>query len=179
MLRAPVLPLLLVACSFSAEGLGSETGTTSSTSTSSASASAPTTTATMATATMASETMVLTTTASETTTGDPGPSLTIEGLGVFPTGCFSVDCGAKQACETVSGGMCTWVPYDFPNLNVGSYVPLGYEAKPEMFAFGLYTLKNDVGNISSCKPEAEAKAFLASFGLFAGHKYCGLGNWHF
>ena len=108
-----------------------------------------------------------------------GPTLVIEGLGAYPTACFNFDCGAKQACEIVSKGVCKWVPYDLLFLNVGSYVATGYENKPQEFAFGVYPMTDEFGNISSCKPEPEAKAFLAGWGLAVDHKYCGLSNWHF
>ena len=105
--------------------------------------------------------------------------MVVEGLGSFPTQCFTAACGALQACELVTGEACAWDPYDVLGKNVGSYVPASFSATPAEFAFGVYLMKNDIGNISSCRAPAAAKALLAAYGLATIHTYCGLGNWHF
>lgn len=110
--------------------------------------------------------------------GEPGNQLVIEGLGSFATACVDPDCGAREACQRVTGKDCLWVPYDALNLNVGSYVSPEYKEKPQEFSFGLYAITNDFGNISSCLELEAAKALLVSYGVAVDHQWCGLGWWY-
>lgn len=110
--------------------------------------------------------------------GEPGNQLVIEGLGSFATACVDPDCGAREACQRVTGKDCLWVPYDALNLNVGSYVSPEYKEKPQEFSFGLYAITNDFGNIASCLELEAAKALLVSYGVAVDHQWCGLGWWY-
>lgn len=110
--------------------------------------------------------------------GEPGNQLVIEGLGSFATACVDPDCGAREACQRVTGKDCLWVPYDALNLNVGSYVSPEYKEKPQEFSFGLYAITNNFGNIASCLELEAAKALLVSYGVAVDHQWCGLGWWY-
>jgi len=107
-----------------------------------------------------------------------GVYLIVEGLGMFPTVCLDQDCGAREACQRVTGKDCTWVPYDALNTNVGSYVTNEYKANPADFSFGLYPLTNNFGNISSCLEIDQAKALLTGYGVAVTYQWCGLGQWY-
>lgn len=107
----------------------------------------------------------------------------IEGFGSFPVTCELDDahCGARTACELVTGEACDWVEYDCANAKLGSYVTVDYLEAPEDFSFGLYALTRmeDYGNICACQGDvATGTAFLQSKGLATTHTWCGLGHWY-
>lgn len=110
-------------------------------------------------------------------------TLVIEGLGEYPVTCELDDahCGARTACELVTGEVCEWVEYDCISAGVGSYVTADYLDVPADFSFGLYPLSenDDYGNICACqRDEATAKTFLSGLGVGTAHTWCGLGWWH-
>lgn len=107
--------------------------------------------------------------------------LVVDGLGQFPVTCKleDADCGARTACELVSGGTCEKIDYDCKLSGLGSYVPPDFLESPEDFSFALYPLEDNFGNICSCfRTENEGKAFLEALGVATDHEWCGLGHWH-
>ncbi len=100
----------------------------------------------------------------------------IEGLGSYDTECLDQACGAKRACEIVTGDSCKFSIYDYSNSGMGSFVP--NVNAPGDLAFGLFVKQFAYGNISSCLPEPQAVALLQGYGVGTSYDWCGLGHWY-